>query len=46
MISKDGGNTWGMTSFPANFYTTAIIFGDNGELIVSARSNAFDKNKG
>ena len=47
MISKDNGDTWSMTSFPANYYVTAILETDStGTLLVSAQSNLLDENDG
>ncbi len=46
MLSKNGGESWEMTSFPANFYVTSILFSSKETLLVSARSHFFDKNNG
>eukprot|EP01006_Ploeotia_vitrea_P047315 TRINITY_DN67112_c5_g9_i1.p1 TRINITY_DN67112_c5_g9~~TRINITY_DN67112_c5_g9_i1.p1 ORF type:complete len:927 (-),score=65.83 TRINITY_DN67112_c5_g9_i1:1535-4057(-) len=39
MMSADGGTSWAMTTFPANYFVTGIIPVDDSTLVVSARAH-------
>ena len=45
MISKDNGDTWSMTSFPANYYVTAILDTDSSNNYVAFRGGCIELTK-
>lgn len=46
MISVDGGDTWAMTNFPANYNIGDVRFQSPSTLLVAARGHFFDPLKG
>ena len=46
MVSHDGGKSWAMTSFPSNYYITAIVLVSATEFHVSARAQILDREDG
>ena len=46
MLSRDGGTTWAMTTFPANYYVSSLIVIDPSTFLVAARSNYYNKTAG
>ena len=46
MMSTDKGATWAMTSFPPNYYVTAIAIRSPSRFVVSARAEFHDRDDG
>ena len=46
MISRNGGQSFSMSSFPINYYITAIVIQTPMTFHVAARANFYDKSDG
>ena len=46
MISRDGGDTWAMTSFPSNYYVTAFVLTSDSSFLVAARAHLRARDNG
>ena len=46
MASSDGGDTWAMTPFPANYYVSAVIVLSPTSHLIGARSQLFNRTDG
>ena len=46
MVSHDAGATWVMTSFPPNYYMTALHVRSTTSFVVAARSHLNDRDDG
>eukprot|EP00966_Prymnesium_polylepis_P273553 6319176-Prymnesium_polylepis.1 len=46
MMSRDGGDTWAMTAFPANYYVSALVVVSTSTFLVGVRSHLYDQDTG
>ena len=46
MISRDGGETWGMSAFPSQYYVTAFVLTSSSSFLVAARAHYLDRDDG
>ena len=46
LISRDGGETWAHTAFPANWYISGVLVLSDDKLVVSAVSHLYDRYDG
>ena len=46
MLSRDGGKTWAMTGFPANYYVSSLVVVDAQTFFVGVRSHVYDQKDG
>lgn len=46
MVSHDGGETWVMSAFPAQYYVTAFVITSSSSFLVAARAHYLDRDDG